>query len=346
MKSRTRWEVAVGTILSPIEDWAKQLVHIDRSSGMERPDFGSQVCQLMKWHQKWVRGVTALFVACPLFISSCSSDVQSGDVDVLVEKDINTWALPSDAYNPPKLSLEYYAVGLEARACRQAAGLPDTVLRFDPNGTLPATSNEAGTRLFDVDIASQYGYHEQLDPRINWDDHKKSDAERSLLSDPVASEAFVACQQQAMRDLGADPEAAYQYGFPDTDVSSDDQAAVYAAVGRWRECVAPLGVADLPVDAGPEGLPTSSQMAKWGLDQDIAPWLVAAPSQEEIEFAVADAKCEDSSGWRQAAYDAQWNAEIEYLKKHYSDLEKQRAKWEALEQTYLETIQELGQSGS
>jgi len=300
----------------------------------------------MTWPQKWVRGAMVVSVACPLLISSCSSEVQSGDVDVLVEKDISTWALPSDAYNPPKLSLEYYAVGLKARACRQAAGLPDRVLRFDPNGTPPATSNEAGTRLFDVEIASQYGYHEQLDPRINWDDRKKADAEKSLLSDPVASETFVECQQQAMRDLGADPDAIYQYGFPDVTVSSDDQAALDAASGRWRECVAPLGIADLPAEAGPEGLPTSSQMSEWGLDQDIAPWLIASPSQEEIEFAVADATCEDSSGWRQAAYDAQWNAEIAYVQKHYNDLEKQRAKWEALEQTYLETIRELGQSGS
>ena len=301
--------------------------------------FQSKVC---------ARGVVAILLAsCALVVAACSAGVPSGEMDVLVEKDIDTWALPSDAYDPPNLSLEHYAVGLRSQPCWQYEGLPYTVLRFDPNGSLPAASNAAGRRLFDEEIAGEYGYHEQLDPRINWGDRRKSHSEDALFAgDEEAFNSYVECQRQAMRDLGADPDAGYQYGFPDVEISSDDQAAVEEAATRWRECVAPLGISDLPADAGPSGLPTDSQMSRWGLDQDVAPWDIPAATQEEIDVAVADATCRDSSGWRQAAYDAQWNAQIVYLQKHYKELEAQRAKWEALEQTYLDTIRELGQSGS
>lgn len=302
------------------------------------------------------KGICALSLSI-LLLAGCSTQVPDGQsaltsgerpaeagggVQVLVQKDISTWALPSDAYNPPPFALEDYAVDLQAEPCLEAAGITFRMVRFDPNGPAPKTMNGSQRRLFNQEIAAEFGYHEQLDPRVRMEDRTRNNASDEL-NDPQTWETWNNCRQQALRDLGGDPnQDVFSFGFPVH--SADRDPAVKVAAVRWRECMEPLGIPDLPPDATPlTGIPTGSQYSEWGLNQDVAPWEISAPSAEEIKVAVYDAQCRDSSGWSQARYDAEWDAEVSYLTKHYRQLEASRQKYEAQKEAYLKIVQERGQ---
>ena len=297
----------------------------------------------MKLRKQGKLAVLAVVMSA-LVLCGCSLDSSAQSVESPVQKDLATWALPSDAYNPPPLSLEYYAVALKAQPCRQAAGLPSQAVRFDPNGPLPATQNAAGRTLFDPAIAAQWGYHRQFDPRINWEDRRRAqEIERTELLTDADVDTFVACGDEAMDALGGDPAVSYQYGFGIDDSAEDPQ--VKAAADRWRQCMEPLGIAEILPGFNPWEMPTQSLQEQWNMNQDVAPWEIPPASQEEIGVAVVDAQCRDSSGWRQAAYDADWNSEMKFLSRHYKDLEAQRVQWEQLTQSYLDTIAQSPQSG-
>ncbi|WP_350257620.1 hypothetical protein [Scrofimicrobium sp. R131] len=291
-------------------------------------------------------GVVSLFA---LALGACSSvsgaggAASGGGVQILVEKDVDSWAMPSNAYYPPDISLEYYAVDLKAEPCLEEAGINFRMTRYDPNGARPVTENAAGDRIFNQKIAAEYGYHEQLDPRTNWEDAKRNHFDTEL-NDKQVWEKWSACEDQATRELGGDPEMiGYSYRFPIDSVDRDP--AVLEAEARWRDCMAPLGIPDLGPDAAPlrTPVPTNSQVEKWGWPNDIAPWDIPPASADEIEAAVFDAKCRDSSGWSQARYDAEWDAEVAYLTKHYKELEAKRVKYEAITEAYLNEIREHGE---
>lgn len=278
---------------------------------------------------------TCLVVAA---VAGCSSGDASGDVDVLVEQDVASWSLPSDAYVPTDVRLEAYAIDLKARDCVEALGVTYRVPRFDPNGPLPATSNSAMRRLFNESVASEFGYREALDPRVDWDGRVLADADQSLLGNDGVYEAWLTCQDSAVEELGGDPDQTLrQYGFP-VDAADNDPAVV-EAVERWRDCMAPLGIADLPPDATPDmGVAMTHLFTEWGLDGDVPPWEVGVPSEAEISVATHDAQCRTSSGWTDARYQAEWNAELDYLTSNYQDLEAQRLKNEEQEEAFLTVV--------
>lgn len=86
---------------------------------------------------------------------------------------------------------------------------------------------------------------------------------------------------------------------------------VRAAAQRWRKCMAPQGIADLPE----EPQMAQSVATKFGLGQpdgyDTA--TDTNVSAEEIKLAVADAKCREQSGYEQLVYDLQWVGQEQIL---------------------------------
>ena len=285
------------------------------------------------------RSVAIVICLAAAAVAGCSNGAAApGQVDVLVEQDIVSWALPSDAYAPPNVRLESYAVDLKARDCVEDLGVTYRVPRFDPAGPLPATSNGASRRLFNEDIASKFGYREDLDPRVDWEGRRLADEDQSLLGDHAVYEQWIGCQDTAITELGGDPKSTLrQYGFP-VDAADSDPAVVEAA-GLWRECMAPLGIVDLPPDATPEmGVAVTHLFADWGLNADVPPWEIGDPSAAEIAVATHDAQCRTSSGWTEARYQAEWNAELDYLTKNYRDLEAQRTHNQAQQEVFLATI--------
>jgi hypothetical protein len=178
--------------------------------------------------------------------------------------------------------------------------------------------NTVGRKLFDERLAAQYGYHNSPDnsatPDSDWNALRDSDLSGADL------EKVNKCQAEAYEVLpGAQGDANVVSGFAwkaTEDIAKDEK--VVTSAKRWNECMIPLGVPDLP--PSPSGIPTESQAKRFGFDGEKA--LGLTPSLDEIDQAVADARCRESSGYSEAFYLAEWNAHLAVLDKNQEDLRR------------------------
>ncbi|MGH9245962.1 MAG: hypothetical protein ACRD29_16925 [Acidimicrobiales bacterium] len=115
------------------------------------------------------------------------------------------------------------------------------------------------------------------------------------------------------------------------------------AAQRWRDCMQPLGIPDLPTTPE-EGMPTPFLREEFGDDVSepdvLEPW--SPPSVEEIEIAVEDAKCRESSGVRREFYDAEVEAQLEAVAENEDALERVRAAVEEDRRRVEEILSEYG----
>ena len=248
--------------------------------------------------------------------------------------------LPLDGYTVtvPDVETESYVENLLSERCMETQNRDREVGAGHVAGSLPvATRSSGGTQPFDTPIARKYGYHEPsmyppdvaaAAPKLNsgplsvgdqaaWDGCLTS-ARRTL---PLAGYSQIASRlaMEAMVAAGAEPD-------------------VQHAAGRWRECMAPLGLSDLPaMPDGPSGerMPSASPAELFGLNDggDRPPGEAAtsddipapkSPGAAEIKLAVADAACRESSGCAKALYLAQWKHQSETLIKHADELARER----------------------
>jgi hypothetical protein len=104
--------------------------------------------------------------------------------------------------------------------------------------------------------------------------------------------------------------------------------AVREAAERWVQCMQPLGFSDLPdgpnADGG--GTPTPSMMEAYTGVPYNATFDGAAPEQtaqqkaEEIRIATFDAECQESTGYAQALYDAEWDRQVSVVRENEETL--------------------------
>ncbi len=83
--------------------------------------------------------------------------------------------------------------------------------------------------------------------------------------------------------------------------------------------MAPLGTIDLPAEPwslgyGRLSVPDSLQ-EKWQWHN------VGQPTPAEIEYAVYDAQCRESSGWTDILYDAEWDMREAFVNQHRTELD-------------------------
>ena len=158
--------------------------------------------------------------------------------------------------------------------------------------------------------AQAYGYHRAPSKRREeW--LKVVEQKNQLLKDSAADKTFMACSEK-LRSSGV---------FKASDKLEGDVAPyvndvsklpkVRAAAQRWRKCMAPQGIADLPE----EPQMAQSVATKFGLGQPDGDDTATDTnvSAEEIKLAVADAKCREQSGYEQLVYDLQWVGQEQIL---------------------------------
>ncbi|MFC7581690.1 hypothetical protein ACFQ23_06280 [Schaalia naturae] len=117
--------------------------------------------------------------------------------------------------------------------------------------------------------------------------------------------------EQDAAEAAADPTNLNVW-FVDTSVPRLQEAAA-----RWRECMAPLGIVDLPSEPwDPDTRPPQSLQDRWG-------WESAgdAASADEIQVATHDAQCRRDSGWFDTLYDESWNQEEAFIAEHKAELD-------------------------
>lgn len=229
-----------------------------------------------------------------------------------------------------------YARDLLARACltgviEYAAVPPDEL--SDPTSDL-----RSGQGIFDEDVALAYGYpwlhaQERTDTAVPDD---------VVITDEVLA-AMTACGEQADARLGQAPnrflnevEAA---GW--TAVASDPDVA--DAARRWRSCMDPAGLVDLPDD--PHAMPPPSVVTTG--PQPNPDGVVVGDSstpvtERERQVAVADARCRAESGFDAAEHHARVQAELRAIGADVEQFEAVRSEYERYEKGIDAVIAELG----
>jgi hypothetical protein len=242
-------------------------------------------------------------------------------IEPTVERDVATWAMPLDGWVQPGSDKASYGEDLVMQPCLRKAGIDfpppwatiDGLEAASDAAETPERGNPApalsSTRPLDEDTARARGYHAPSTAGANRDGRRAwgGDPERNAAFADASQSAVTRCFRQAERTVGTvDPDGSVQSAsmtakrltFLAGTAARDDETVV-AAAARWRTCMADADVPDLP--GAPSGMPSQSMRMDYGTNLLSTPVLDA-----EVAVAERDVACQDSSGYREALYDAEW----------------------------------------
>jgi hypothetical protein len=254
-------------------------------------------------------------IAALVVTTGCLAACSSTDADVeLPQQNVTQWVMPLDQYGlkTDDLIRSEYAANLLEKPCMESAGYVYDVPWRDLTDVSGETWNSVHRRLFDEALAAKWGYHMADSPEPTLDDSVKFGESLRDLSDAGLA-ALETCINEAREELPLiQNEANYVSGIVNTAYKDalDDEAVTKAATA-WHECMLPLGLPDLP--DSPELMPPPSLLE--GMEGDAA-------SADEIQIAVADARCRTDSGYTDALYEAEWTHQAELAGENIDELER------------------------
>lgn len=279
---------------------------------------------------RWIAAGMAVCVA-----GACGgSGGDEPQVALGLDKNRARWALPLDEFHGLNYAISDYAESLLIEECMLEAGFAYPVgepKRMDspPEPTL----NDAYRRLFDEELAAEYGYGgPPVEPVIA----SLTPEERAAIESDEGQAAFDRCVNEARDELPLPPERDLVESLASAAYSSAMASEeVVDAAKEWRECMAATGISDLP--ATPEEMPTESLRAAWGKPPGGEDQAYQPPTPAEIEVAVEDARCQERSGFAQAFYEAEWEAQEKML----ADNEDALARLKAANDAHAEMVEEI-----
>ncbi|OKL50924.1 hypothetical protein [Buchananella hordeovulneris] len=268
---------------------------------------------------------------------------------MITEKNLDIWALPTDPYIGWREGiLETHAYGLLVDQCMERHNFPQYQRGWDAFAPRADFLSPSGQQLFNERTAAQYGYRLGEEPGdLVWAERQA----RSQGEDPDAqygqiyADQLLVCEDEATRIIHPDidqwedaPTTPTQKTISELDKLAVDLTAadLQAAAAAWRECMAPLGIADLPERPWPMSWPRipASLRTAWNWET------TSTASAAEIEVALHDAQCRTSSGWQQTLYDQQWALHADFVTSHAEELRAVLDEIEAREQRLLALIRD------
>lgn len=251
-------------------------------------------------------------------LSACAGENNDSRSLPLPEKNTDLWVMPLDQYvlsTTDTISRDY-AENLLISPCMAKEGYDFPVPWRNLDALQGPSFNAAGVRLFTVELASKYGYEiaPNLDPSAAaW---KEIVANAPTMSDDEQA-VFSSCLAGSRKTVHLPPDYVQTANTFSNDAitNAEQTAGVKSTISAWKTCMRPQGISDLP--DSPLQMPPPSLSDEYGLDQDGGG---GDASAEEVAMAVADAKCQASSGYRQALYDAEWDLQVQTLRSNADDL--------------------------
>lgn len=271
----------------------------------------------MNVSRRLVRPAVAVLVAAGLVGCSGTDPDAAQEPHILVEKNRLMWVMPLDAYMVEE-QLDS-AVDVFIEPCMQQHGFAyrrppvDVTKRSE-------TVSVSGRNLFNVEVARQWGYGGAPDPNA---DVLRAAAAESMHWPAEQLDQYEECLGSAREQFPAQRINNFVAGLTISTWSGAKNAPeVLEAAERWVQCMRPLGFSDLPdgpnADGG--GTPTPSMMeaytgVPYGATLDgAAPEQTAQQKAEEIRIATFDAECQESTGYAQALYDAEWDRQVSVVR--------------------------------
>lgn len=278
--------------------------------------------------------------------SGCSDSAATDGDDFHVDavKNRAEWALPLDDYSAMAVTAQTSSVlNVVMTQCMAAHGIHYPPLEVDDFAANPIV-NDVGRRLFDVEIARNLGYGgAPYDAAERRRERVEMERYAVALETPEGAAAEEECLNEQQRRMPPTPDwlnAASNLGNT-YEIAQVDQV-VLDAIERWRDCLEPLGIEGLP--EWPEDMPPRELWEGWkdGPTDENAPiveW--TPPSTEEVELAMADAQCREDSGFAEAFYGAEWDAQVALMAENQDKLERIHASIEAYKQELDQVLAEL-----
>jgi len=169
--------------------------------------------------------------------------------------------------------------------------------------------NHLGRLLFTPESASTWGYRKA--PQQS--DLSQLEARDSVIAQmrddtPGFDEAFLRCVEEGYEIFGEDWVGAGNYAMglaSNASADAQQEPDVIETAKLWRECMENAGAGVLP--SSPIEMPTQSMVNSWQPDDD------GLPPAAEISVAVSDAQCRESSGFTDAFYSAEWQAQLKLI---------------------------------
>lgn len=272
------------------------------------------------------------------------------------ERSPGAWTMPLDGYVQPGGAKEDYATDLVAQPCLRTAGI-DFPVPWATVAGLDASSNEdetpdsgntspalAWSRPLDAELARTRGYHGPSTAGANTEGTRAwgQDPKRNAAFAKASPRAVTRCVHGAYRTLGiTNPNGSTQFTsmvakrltyLAAMDARTDD--TVVRAAAEWHACMAPAGVRDLPT--APDQMPSPSIRMDYGTN------IRSTPVQHgEVAIAVRDVACQESSGYRDALYDAEWIRLLHVTKSDADVLRTAKADQIAVDRRLDDTIRRL-----
>ncbi|MGO2746524.1 hypothetical protein [Microbacterium sp.] len=248
--------------------------------------------------------------------------------------------MPLDEFATYSSRLDNYAEQLLLGQCLNEHGYEWDVPWQDTDFVSPANFNHVDIRLFNVEIATQWGYQSapslDLDSLDAW--HEFTAWANSYDPDADFVPVFEACRDGVRSPKSVENLDNLNYimglKIQAEDVTRADETVV-SATKEWRTCLVEAEVGEIPMSF--EDMPTAQMVERF---RTAGAASSGGISPEEIAVAAADAECRDSSGLSAARYDAQWNAEAELVEANRDKLERIRDDADEYNKEVLTTVAE------
>lgn len=280
----------------------------------------------------------------------------SGEVS---KQDVTRWVMPLDEFASPSLmALPNYASNLLIAECLGEEGI-DWPIPWQPTDDasyMPPTANSSGFPNLTVETAREFGYRAPaMAGMLVAPSQENQDALMKLnaiaASTPGFDPLFNSCLEQARKTL-PDHESAAIYnqlnGWNwEAMGPALQEVAVQEGAAAWKSCLLDEGYpVDLAAPFDPdadEAMPTQALLQALGIPSRYQPGDGGPENpltQAEIDLAVADATCRQSSGWNDATYQALWTAQLKIIDKHADELVRMREEGRKLLDDSLKIIAE------
>lgn len=265
-------------------------------------------------------------------LTACSTGA-SHEVELPAENQAR-WTLPLDQYQRSIVDTTFEAQQILVQDCMRKRGYKWGVFVDSPDVRPGPSWNDVRRKLFDVELAEQFGYGTSRElARTDAEEARWRAIDTANSEVGRAAGATVdACFAESGRTLGTDGRTdPYSLAEQLAGNAYDDAVMakeVLAAERKWRACMGPVGVADLP--ESPLMMPSGSISALRPSDDAPSPIgrQTAVPTRER-DVAVADARCRDSTGYSVALYEAEWHAQVDALRRRADDLRRYRKQADA-----------------
>jgi hypothetical protein len=258
--------------------------------------------------------VVMLACAVAVTVTSCSASKNNSQ---LPAKNIEQWSMPLDQYQQSDRAAAEYAELLLDRPCMVSAGYSWNV-PYENTSTRNPTTNMIDVRLMTSTIVSKWGYHSAIA-------HLPNEAQWAQFNemtdhlDPAEFARLRGCQSKARKVIPlVDDQSNYAAALVNGSIDTASRTSkVMAATAAWRKCMVSAGIPDLP--SSPQGMPTDSEVQKFALADPSS-----KPGPNEIAAAEKDVACRTSSGYQEAEYNAEWNAQVVVLNRYRDQLDRNK----------------------